>query len=85
MFSRTVVIHCKVTIKAVFEEAIEDGYISRNPMRKVKTPITRMHHRGILEAAQARLLFMNISSAKHLALMGIASFCAMCTTCPVSP
>ena len=60
--------------------AIEDGYISRNPMRKVKTPITRKPKREILEAAQARLFFTKITSAKHRALMGIASFCAMRTS-----
>ncbi len=79
-YSRAVVLHCKVTTKAIFEDAIEDGYISRNPMRKVKTPITRKPKRHVLEAAQARLFFSKISGAKHLALMGIASFCAMRTS-----
>jgi integrase len=72
--------HCKVTTKAVFEDAIEDGYISRNPMRKVKTPITRKPKRDLLEAGQARLFFSKISNAKDLALMGIASFCATRTS-----
>ena len=36
-FSRAVVIHAKLTTKAIFEDAIEDGYIGRNPPRKVKT------------------------------------------------
>lgn len=76
-YSRAVVLHSKVTAKSIFEDAIEDGYISRNPMRKVKTPITRKPKKEVLEAAQARLFFSKISSAKHLALMGIASFCAM--------
>jgi integrase len=76
-YSRAVVIHAKVTTKAIFEDAIEDGYISRNPLRKVKMPITRKPKKDVLEAAQARLFFANISSVKHLALMGVASFCAM--------
>ena len=79
-YSRAVVLHCKVTTKAIFEDAIEDGYISRNPMRKVKTPITRKPKKHVLEAAQARLFFSKIRNAKHLALMGIASFCAMRTS-----
>ncbi len=79
-YSRSVVLHSKVTTKAIFEDAIEDGYISRNPMRKVKTPITRKPKREILEATQARLFFTKVTSAKHRALMGIASFCAMRTS-----
>ena len=79
-YSRAVVLHCKVTTKAIFEDAIEDGYISRNPMRKVKAPITRKPKKEVLDAAKARIFFANISSSKHLALMGIASFCAMRTS-----
>lgn len=79
-YSRTVVLHSKVIAKAVFEDAIEDGYISRNPMRKIKTPITRKPKKDVMEAVQARLLFRKISNSKHLALMGIASFCAMRTS-----
>jgi len=76
-FSRAVVIHAKVTTKAIFEDAIEDGYISRNPLRKVKTPITRKPKKHVLEAGQARQFFAKITNSKHLALMGIASCCAM--------
>ena len=76
-YSRAVVLHAKVTTKAIFEDAIEDGYISRNPMRKVKTPLTRKPRKDVLEGSQVRLIFNAIPSAKHLALMGIASFCAM--------
>jgi hypothetical protein len=67
----------KVTTKAIFEDAIEDGYISRNPLRKVKTPITRKPKKHVLEARQARRFFTKITNSKHLALMGIASFCAV--------
>ncbi len=76
-YSKAVVLHCKVTTKAVFEDAIEDGFISRNPMRKVKTPVTRKPRRDVLKAELARLFFSEITNAKHLALMGVASFCAM--------
>jgi integrase len=46
-------------------------------MRKLKTPITRKPRKQVLDAKQARLFFSKILSAKHLTLMGIASFCAM--------
>jgi integrase len=68
-FSRVVVIHAKVTTKAISEDAIEDGYISRNPLRKVKTPITRKPKKHVLEAGQARQFFAKITNSKHLALM----------------
>jgi integrase len=76
-YSKAVVLHCKVTTKSVFEDAIEDGFISRNPMRKVKTPVTRKPRKDVLKAEQARLFFSKITNAKHLALMAVASFCAI--------
>jgi hypothetical protein len=43
----------------VFKDAIEDCFISRNSMRKVKAPVTRKPEKDVLKAEQARLFFSN--------------------------
>ena len=79
-YSKSVVAYCKVRMKSILEEAVDDSHISQNPMHKVKMPLTRQSKKPILAKEDAQRLFAAIKEDKHRALLAIGSFCAMRTS-----
>ena len=79
-YSKSVVSDCKVRMKSIFEEAVDDGHIARNPMRKIKMPLTREVKKPVLPKAEARRFLFALTDPKHRALMAIGSFCAIRTS-----
>ncbi|HVH86214.1 MAG TPA: tyrosine-type recombinase/integrase, partial [Terriglobales bacterium] len=75
-FSFSVIDHCRTYIKAVFEEAIDQDLVAKNPVRKTEMPETRPTDKTVLPMELAGKLLEKLGLRDRL-ILGIATFCAM--------
>lgn len=75
-YSRTVVEHCRIMLKAALEEALEADLIGKNPARKLDMPSTREVVKAVLPKTDARVLLEALGARDRLIMM-IGAFCAM--------
>jgi len=77
-YSRSVVTKCRIILKSVLTDAVDDDVLMKSPLRKVRIPKTKEPNRPTLEASLASKVLAEVSSsAKHSALLHIAVFCAI--------
>jgi integrase len=74
--SFTIVDHCRTTLKAMLEEALDADLIGKNPARKLVNPETKAPEKPVLPKEEARRLIDSLPFRDRLITM-VAAFCAM--------
>lgn len=78
--SRSVVVKCWTLLKSILEDALDDDIISKNPMRKVQHPKTKIPAKPVLDADLLRKVLTAVQGdAFTSAVFHVAVFCAMRT------
>ena len=67
-YSESVVDKAYTYLRAAFEEALENDYLSKNPMRKVEMPKTRKPCKRHLSPEEIQRLFRKLKGKDHLIL-----------------
>jgi integrase len=75
-FSASVIKHCRFTLTAILEEALDEELIKKNFGWKLETPKTEEPEKFVLPKDQARALLEALPFRDRLLAM-IAAFCAM--------
>jgi integrase len=65
-FSRSVVVNFRTYIRAILDEALEQGFIGKNPARKLELPVTKKPSRRTLTIAEIAELLVNMDGRDHL-------------------
>jgi integrase len=68
--------HCKIYLKSILDEAVEQDYLRKNPARKLILPQTREVDKSILSQDQLEDVIAELDE-KHALLVDVCSGCAM--------
>lgn len=80
-YSQSTIKHVRTKIVEVFEEAVEQEFISRNPAIKTKIPSTaRAPEQPILTEGQLIGLIDGVADKRDRAILLVGTFCAMRTS-----
>jgi integrase len=80
-YSASTIKHVRTKMVEVFEEAVEQEFINRNPASKTKIPSTaRKAHQPILTEEQLITIIDKLTDARDKAIFLIGTFCAMRTS-----
>lgn len=80
-YSRSVITKLWTMLHAVLDDAVDDDIITRNPMRRVEYPKTKLPAKPVLEAAFLRkVLRAGKPDAFASALLHVGTFCALRTS-----
>jgi integrase len=78
--SRSVILKCWTLLSAILEDAVDDDIISRNPMRKVQHPKTKLPEKPVLGPDLIRSVLEEVrENAFASAVLHVGTFCAMRT------
>jgi integrase len=77
---RSVILKCWTLLNAILEDAVDDDVISKNPLRKVGRPKTKLPEKPVIEADLiVRVLEEVQDNAFASAVLHVGTFCAMRT------
>ena len=80
MHSRSVIMKLWTLLNSVLEDAVDDDIISKNPMRKVERPKTKLPEKPVLDVDLiGRVLVEVQDKAFNSAVLHVGTFCAMRT------
>lgn len=78
--SRSVVLKLWTLLHAMLEDAVDDDIISKNPMRKVERPKTKLPQKPVLDVDLIRRVLDEVrEDAYASAVLHVGTFCAMRT------
>jgi integrase len=73
--SDSVVKHCRIYLKSILEEAVEQDYLRKNPAKKLVLPETREVEKATLTPAQFNAVLAELDE-KHSLLLRVGAACA---------
>jgi integrase len=80
-YSKSTLKHVRTKLVEVFEEAIEQDFVSKNPAKKTAIPLeARKPHQPKLTAEELILLIDKLTDARDKALFLVGTFCALRTS-----
>lgn len=79
-YSRSVITKCWTMLKSILEDAVDDDIITKNPMRKVQHPKTKLPSKPVIEADLIGQVLNEVEDNPFAsAVLHVGVFCAMRT------
>jgi len=76
-YSHSLVHKCRTYLRAIMEEAVEQGFLSRNPLRRLPLPRTRPESRPVLDLEQAGALLREMPTLRDRLILVLFLACGL--------
>lgn len=76
-YSRSLVQKCRIYLRAILEEAVEQGFLPRNPLRRLPAPRTRPEQRPALDLGRAGALLREMPSLRDRIILTLFLACGL--------
>ena len=76
-YSYSLVHKCRTYLRAILEEAVEQGFLSRNPLRRLPLPRTRPEQRPVLNLEQTAALLREMPTFRDRIILTLFLACGL--------